>query len=192
MSYTINNNLGLAGGTPKSCMTTPVSLLSKGINMKQIPLTQGKFAIVDDEYYEYLMQWKWYARKDENTYYAVRWIMQNGKGIIQRMHRLILGLKKGDGKYTDHQNHNGLDNRLRNIRACTCSQNQQNRLPLKNISSRYKGVHLYKRTGKWKARIRLGKQSIHLGCFDKEIEAALAYDMKAKELFGEFAYLNFH
>lgn len=158
--------------------------------MKFIPLTQGRMAIVDDKDYEWLNQWKWYVYKKRHTYYAVRMTgFRPQKQIF--MHRLILN--PPDGFESDHINHNGLDNRRANLRACTRSQNQQNKKAKLGVTSQYKGVHY--RLGKlkkhWIAQIQINKKSIYLGYFKNEIAAAKAYDSKAVELFGDFAYLNF-
>jgi len=162
-----------------------------GVNtMKQIPLTQGKFALVDDEYYKWLNQWKWWAVKGTNTWYAVRNVYHNGIKTNIRMHREILGLESGDPREGDHCNHNGLDNRLGNLRICTPSQNQHNRRPNKNCFSAFKGVGWHKGGSYWQARIRFNGNLKHLGCFASEIEAAKAYNQKAIELFGKYAYLN--
>ncbi len=168
------------------------SFLFKGNAMKTIKLTQGKKAMVDDEDYAWLNQWKWYAHKDRNTYYAVRDTShRTPKREYIRMHRLILGLKKGDGKLSDHWNHNGLDNRKSNLRLCTYSQNAQNRIPLENTASRFKGVDWQKGAKKWCASITNNGKCVHLGLFDSEIQAAKKYDETARGLFGEFAYTNF-
>ena len=74
---------------------------------RKIPLTQGKSTTVDAEDFDRLNNFKWCAKKDGNTYYAVRTIMQNHKQKFIRMHREILGLKAGDGRETDHINGNG-------------------------------------------------------------------------------------
>ena len=153
-----------------------------------IPLTQGKFAIVDADKYEWLMQWKWRAVKYRESYYAARWACSQGSKEFVHMHTIILGL--GKGQFTDHKNHNGLDNRIRNIRPCTRSQNQHNRLPQKNCASKYKGVGRNGNGKRWLSRIYLNNKKIYIGVFDDEIEAAQAYDAKALELYGEFAYLN--
>ena len=153
--------------------------------MKKIPLTQGKFALVDDDKYDWLMQWKWCVSKSGGGYYAKAWI--NGK--MTRMHRLILNAK--DNQEVDHRNHNTLDNRIQNIRLCTSAQNKQNSKPFKNSSSKYKGVHFLKLVEKWGVQICCEKVKYNLGYFTSEIEAAKAYDAKALELFGEFAYCNF-
>lgn len=156
--------------------------------MKRIPLTQDKFAIVDDCNYEWLSKYKWYAKKDKNTYYAVRNSNnENSKQKLIFMHREII--KTSANKQTDHRNGNGLDNREINIRICTNSQNNQNRHKVWG-KSMFRGVSWYKRYEKWQVKIRLGKL-IHCGYFHTEIEAARAYDEKALEIFGEFAHLNF-
>ena len=105
------------------------------------------------------------------------------------MHRLILKAEKG--QVCDHINHNGLDNRRKNLRLCTNSQNFGNQRKRPNKSSIYKGVCFYKRDSKWQVGIECNYKKYYLGRFDNEIEAAKVYDKKAAELFGEFAYTNF-
>jgi hypothetical protein len=93
-------------------------------------------------------------------------------------------------QFVDHINHNPLDNRRQNLRLCTRQQNNFNTIKRHSCISEYKGVTWCKTTNRWRAQISLNKKSINLGRFDNEIEAAKAYNTKAKELFGEFAYLN--
>lgn len=157
-----------------------------GDGMKFIMLTQDKFAIVDDENFNWLNRYNWCAKKHRNTFYAVRG--KYGKTI--RMHREILGLKEGDGKQTDHKNHNGLDNRETNIRVCTNRQNAQNSLMRKTNKSGYKGLRWDKTVRKWQARIGHKGTKISLGYFKNKIDAAKAYNAKAIELFGEYASTN--
>lgn len=158
--------------------------------MKQIPLTQEKFAIVDDEDYERINQYKWYARKGGNTYYAMRAMpIQNSKQQWVFMHKEILGLPKSIE--TDHRNGYGLDNRKANLRPATHQQNQWNQQSHYKGTSQYKGVCWNKLSKKWVAYIELNGKQYHLGCFDNEIEAAKVYDRKAIEWFGEFARTNF-
>jgi len=158
--------------------------------MKEIPLSQGKVALVDDEDYEWLMQWKWHAKICGKTWYAERSIR---KGLITTktyMHRLILSTPKGFE--TDHRNHDGLDNRRDNLRVCTASENRHNQLlQPKKKSSYFKGIIWNKRLLKWESRIHVNCKNIYLGSFASEIDATLAYDEAAKKYFGEFAYTNF-
>lgn len=148
-----------------------------------IPLTQGYFTIVDDFNFEWLNQWKWCSQTSKSGYtYATRG--ENGKTI--RMHRQILNCS--DSEHTDHINHNTLDNRIINIRKCTIAQNQYNAMPRAG-TSQYKGV--YRQHNKWHAEIVHKDKHYHLGYYNNEIKAAKAYDAKALELFGEFAYTNF-
>lgn len=162
--------------------------------MKQIPLTQGKFALVDNEDYDILIQWNWYAVKKENTFYA----RSNPKqGITPiRMHRLIMGLNIGDERVIDHINHNGLDNQKHNLRICTQSENGRNRRPNKNKILPKGVIFVNKPKQKYyQAQIIVKSKFIYLGCFKHTpegiIEAAKCYDEAAKKYHGEFANLNF-
>lgn len=156
--------------------------------MKTIRLTQGKQATVDDSDYAFLSQWKWSATKRHSgIWYAVRY--EDGNAIL--MHRILLG----HPCETDHKNGNGLDNRRQNLRACTRTQNQQNRRGwiLSGNSSQFKGVWLDSRKGrqpKWTAQIVISGQKIRQR-FADEYEAARWYDRQASLYFGEFARLNF-
>lgn len=170
------------------CVPTLAGSFIGDSTMKRIPLTQGKFAIIDNEDFEWLNQWKWYAIKKNRIYYAGRKI---GKRPYQRnfyMHTQIM--KTPIGYETDHKNHNTLDNRKTNMRNCTHCQNLQNQKSNCGMS-KFKGVSWHKPCNKWRAYIKHNNKFIHLGLFINEIDAAKAYDQKAKELFGKFAYLNF-
>ena len=158
--------------------------------MKRIPLTQGKFAVVDDEYYNELKQYKWYPHKTQGLCYAVRHTkcIKGKRGLIY-MHRQILKAPKG--KMTDHFDRNGLNNRIYNIRLCTNSQNQANSKNQTNNTSGCKGVSWHKHRKKWISRIRFNGILKHIGYYNNKLMAAQVYDDKAVELFGEFAHLNF-
>lgn len=154
--------------------------------MKEIKLTQGYVALVDDEDFEYLNQFSWHADKSKTNIYASRKITVNGKRINQRMQWDVMG-----NKWCDHIDLNGLNNQKSNLRKCTKQQNNMNQKPRKNSSSKFKGVSWKKKINKWQSQIEFNKKGIYIGVFQSEIEAAKAYDKKALELFGEFAWLNF-
>lgn len=152
---------------------------------KLIPLTQGKFAIVDDEDFEFLSQWKWsyrkgYASRADYSEEKVNWNVQ--------MHNTVM--PPPAGMIVDHKNRNTLDYRRDNLRFLTDTQNRYNSLR-KNKTSQFKGVYWSKDRNKWRSAIRKDGQRFNLGCFDSPVMAAQIYDVKAKELFGDAAYLNF-
>lgn len=158
--------------------------------MKSIPLTKNQFAIVDDQDYEYLIQWKWYATMGNAGYYAKRASRKSGKQFDVLMARVILGVT--DSKiFVDHKNQNTLDNRRENLRICSNAQNTCNRRSAKGSTSKYLGVSFFKKLRKWKAQTQKHGKRIYLGLFDKEEDAAKAYDTAAKQYHGEYANLNF-
>lgn len=159
--------------------------------MKEIQLTQGMVALVDDADFDYLNQWKWSLCKIGNNNYAARSkkIPKTRRSVSFRMHRIILDVPKG--LYVDHIDGNGLNNQRSNLRICTNQDNARNQPARKNVTSQFKGVGWHKDHNKWRAYITDMHKAIHIGMFKSEKEAALAYDKRAKELFGEFARLNF-
>jgi hypothetical protein len=162
--------------------------LRESIVVKEIQLTHGKVALVDDSDYEWLNQWKWFAQQDGNVWYARRNQVFNGKHIAIQMHALILSTPHG--YHSDHKNGDGLDNQRNNLRYCTAAENTHNqRLQRRNKHSRFKGVTRQKT--KWQAQIVVGMKKIYLGVFPDEEDAALAYDNAARKYYREFARTNF-
>ena len=157
--------------------------------MKTILLTQNKIALVDDRDYEQLSQYKWYAKNEGNTWYAVRGSKKldgKGKQKLIRMHREIMNTQKG--VMVDHRNGNGLDNRKENLRICTIQQNAYNRTrSQKNNKLGIKGVSWDKKLKKYKAGIKFNGKSIHLGYFNVLGDADSAYRKAEEKYFGEFA-----
>ena len=155
--------------------------------MKEIPLSKGKVAIVDDEDYEKLRVYPWYAsRCSRRVWYAYRSVREGKRKRTIKMHTEIMGRK-----LIDHKNGNGLDNRRENLRPATPSQNGANRGKNKDSLKKYKGVFKVSRGPSWMAVIRTKGKGIYIGSFPNEELAAEAYDKKASEIFGEFARLNF-
>ena len=160
------------------------------IMVKKIPLTQGKYALVNDEDFDYLAQWKWLAHWSPGTksYYAKRnarkgeigWISKNRRRLIS-MHAEIMNLPKG--MFVDHINHDTLDNRRNNLRSVTHRQNHQNRRQSKY--SKYPGVSWDKSREKWIVLIQVNGKRKNIGRFNSEIEAFKAYKTAVFELTGE-------
>lgn len=143
--------------------------------MKEIQLTQGKFALVDDEDFEWLNRWKWCVDKGGNTFYAQRRLSTiGGKCHKIKMHHAILG-KPPKSFEVDHCDGNGLNNQRKNLRFVTRRQNQQNQRNGRKKSSQYPGVYWDKRDKKWIARIQINGKSNNLGYFVDEFEAFESY-----------------
>lgn len=160
-----------------------------GYAFRKIPLTQGKFAIVDSDDYKRISLCKWiYKPKGAFGGYAQRGQRTGGRRTTVMMHREILQV--ADNLVVDHINHNGLDNRKANLRPATTLQNTWNNIR-KRGKNRFRGVLWNKIEKKWQVQLACEYKKIHLGYFDDEVEAAKAYDEAAKKLRGEFAVLNF-
>lgn len=148
--------------------------------MKKIKLIHGGTAIIDDVDYQNVKDIRWYADKHRNKHYATGCL--HSKHI--RMHQIIMGKK--EGFEIDHINGDGLDNRRSNLRFVTHSQN------LMNFKSKriFRGVYWSEEKKKWRVYICLNYKTTFCGYFKDKNQAALAYNKKAIELFGEFATLN--
>ena len=155
--------------------------------MKKIPLTQGKFAIVDDEDYDFLNQWKWQYSCGG---YAIRTDRVQGKRTIL-MHRVILErMGFTDFEECDHINQHRCDNSRPNLRPATRGQNRRNKSKQSSNISGYIGVGWCRDKLKWRARITVNGKQKHLGLFKNIEDAVQARDKAAKKYHGEFAALN--
>lgn len=160
--------------------------------MKEIPLSQGKVALVDDEDYDFLMQWKWSAWRSpggRGIWYAVR-NSQKGEGVSRRcirMHRVVASMMGYDGM-VDHHDDDGLNNRRQNLRPCTMAQNIAAARYGDGSASGFRGVR--RRGNRWEAYMKSSGKQINLGRFDSPEEAARAYDEAARATWGEFARPN--
>ena len=155
--------------------------------MKEIRLTQGKIALVDDDIYEKLNSYKWCTHKCGTKIYAARKVRINGKCISFRMHRFIMNPSKG--MQVDHLDENGLNNQRSNLRICTASQNRMNRGKQIDNTSGYKGVSWSKGKNIWQSLIGVERKQIHLGFYNNKEKAYRVYCEAAKKYHGEFAYI---
>lgn len=151
-----------------------------------IGLSCGGLCVVDREDLDIVSEYPWYRSRTSNQVYT-----KNSKQGLVSMSRLIMGVTDDLSVLVDHKDRDPLNNTRKNLRLCTSSQNNCNKRALAKSSSVYKGVSIDKVNNKWRSQITLYGKNYNLGRFDCEIEAAKAYDAKAKELHGEFAYLNF-
>ena len=157
--------------------------------MALIRLTRGLEAIVDDEDFEWLSEFKWYAIKPGKCVYAVRDVKLDGVRHCIYLHRLVMGLHKGDKTIVDHINMNSLDNRKENLRLATSQQNAGNMRKWRG-KYKYKGVRYCNKANRWLASIVVNRKQIHLGTWMTEEQAARAYNEAAIDYRGEFANLN--
>lgn len=160
--------------------------------MKLITLTQGKFAVVDDEDFEHLNQFKWHYAYDKlkgkSGYAKRRGPKINGRLTWIWMHKYIISV--GEGDQVDHVDGCRLNNQKNNLRKCTSQQNNFNQKLSRRNTSGFKGVQWNKHAGKFVSRLRINRVDVHLGMFENPIEAAVAYDQAAVIHFGEFAKTN--
>ena len=156
--------------------------------MKEIKLTRGYVARVDDDDYERLGGFNWMAAIRGRRVYAARsrpWKKGMTRGLLY-MHREIMNPPQG--LFVDHANGDGLDNRRSNLRVCTCQQNTRNRNGAqKNSKTGVRGVSYCKMTKRWKAQIGIpGIRTKYLGAYETIAEAAEVYWRANKQFFGEY------
>lgn len=167
---------------------------------REISLSKGQVALVDAADYADLMRFKWYALFCRTTggYYAYRYATRGeilpGLSDTQKyvsMHRYLMGFP---ASHVDHRDQNSLHNWRDNLRLATRSQNQANRRLQSNNTSGYRGVSFRKEFSHverpWRAYV-YSKKRINIGVYKTAVEAAVAHDLKALEVYGEFAVVNF-
>ena len=198
----------LRSGNTTSCGCNQRKIVSQMFKKYNTYDLSGEFGIgydcnentfsFDLEDYDLIKDYCWnvhkeYRKKDDGNINSVGYYV-TCKSLIDhhvvRLHRLIMGVLDDSSIIVDHIDHNGCNNRRSNLRICNLAQNAWNVKPRTNTTSIYKGVYLERSTGKWVSQITKNKNTYKLGRFKNEEDAALAYNEKAKELFGEFACLN--
>lgn len=183
----LSRTLFISGERPAVSLAGRLTDGERSAMPKEIPLTQGRVALVSDCDFERLSQWPWYYGRG----YAIRGRRKaDGPGSrLIWMHRVILG-DIPEGLESDHIDRNGLNNQRSNLRLATSSQNHVNSKLQSNNTSGYRGVSWEERYGKWRGQIGVKGRQLFLGYFDDIIGAARAYNQAALEHFGEFAVLN--
>lgn len=162
---------------------------------REVQLTRGHVALVDDEDFGGVSQSRWHAQIQRRAsgsarvyaYKSVR--TPDGKWKTVALHRMLLNAPEGFD--VDHIDGNGLNNRKSNLRLCSKAENQHNAQPRTGGASAFKGVTFHGPRKKWAARIRVSGNRIHLGLFGSEEDAARAYDEAARKHFRDFARPNF-
>ncbi|MGA1567624.1 MAG: AP2 domain-containing protein [Methylophilaceae bacterium] len=182
--------------------TTTIFVESKTWGRKEVLIDTEDLLRLDKEIPQKTARGKWSVvvskdSRSQDIFYAKIHILHPEGGLDKQgrkkttkllLHRTILNPSKE--KIIDHIDHNGLNNRRENLRICTVTQNAANQRKRKG-SSNFKGVYWNKRDQVWRAGIGYKGKDLHLGHFKDELEAAKAYDKAAKDLWGEFANLNF-
>lgn len=159
--------------------------------MKNLKSKSGVSCIVDDDTFEWATKFTWRINRT-GYFFRSRGIRKNGKGTCLKilLHRAVLNAPPN--QIVDHKNGNILDNRRENLRFCTFSQNTWNNAKTtKPSSSVFKGVSWNVGCKKWQCGTTWKGSAVYLGLFDREVDAAIAYDNYARITYGDFARLNF-
>jgi hypothetical protein len=164
----------------------------EGALVWKLPLSQGKFALVDKRDAALVALHVWCAYRARNTYYATTHVRKTGgQRTTLRLHALV-GRAMGIAGRVDHENHQGLDCRRKNLRPGPPTLNGANsNKQRRKTSSKYKGVYWRTSRQKWLVTLQAGGKRRQIGSFADEVEAARAYDKAALEAWGEYATLNF-
>ena len=152
----------------------------------KVALTKGQFAIIDDEDLDRVSQHKWYFSSHG---YAATNVGGKTHHRCLYLHHYVLGVTSNKQRYIDHINRDKLDNRKSNLRSVTPRESRLN-IKTKGKKVPFRGVNLYTAT-KRKAKYMVSINRTFIGYFKDPIHAAMAYDIWAKDLYGDMAYLNF-
>lgn len=151
------------------------------------PKARGRVALVDDADFEAVNAHHWWVHESGRCTYAITFVWQNNKAKGLQMHTLVSGLS-----FVDHKDHDGLNNQRSNLRGTTHTLNAANSRPMAGYTSRFKGVSWHAKSRRWQVQIRDAGRKVYVGTYTDEEDAARAYDVRALELWGEHALLNFN
>lgn len=165
-------------------MPKPIRQIRIEGNIAYVPLTRGYEAIIDVSDVSLIDNFNWCVQKSARSVYAVRSERRNGKQRTIFMHRVIMG--EPDGLQVDHEDGNGLNNRRKNLRRATVSQNQQNSRVRLNNKTGFKGVTYHKQNDRYRATIKAHGKQVSLGCYSTPEEAHLAYQKASIKYYGRF------
>lgn len=171
------------------CIPTTTEDTNECLIVEVISPTYGEwFTLIDAADAALIENVSLYLSRRKDTFYVKAYVRKVGTRTL--LHRLILGVTDSD-IHIDHINGDPLDNRRENLRVATRQENMFNRRPDRHTSSQYKGVSWERRARRWRSELRTNGVTHFLGRFASEEDAARAYDAAARDLFGEYAYLNF-
>lgn len=156
--------------------------------MRQIPLTKGKYALVDDEDYDFLVELPNSSRGSKWRVNNMGYAQLNINNTYILMHRLVADTPTG--KDVDHINRDRLDNRQSNLRICTAQENRRNSAINSNNTSGTTGVHYKPARNKWQARITVSYRRISLGYYVNQEDAVNARQLAVSKYFKDFAPIN--
>ena len=159
--------------------------------MKKLELVNGGYALVDNEDYPKLKDYRWFKVQipGGHTPYVLRRFTEDGESKKVYLHKQIMGVPLGSEFEVDHENRNGLDCRRKNLRVLTTAENQENTKVRTDSSSGYRGVYFHKGAGKWRAKIDLRGKRVHLGLYTNKNKAAYAYNV-ASEILHQYGRPN--
>jgi len=155
-----------------------------------IKIRNSGYTLIDSEDYPKIKNFNWRLGTRGYIMFAKRINSKKMKNTY--LHHFLLDIP--NDIMIDHINHNILDNRKCNLRVVTKTQNGQNKSKAKNSNSYYLGVHKkgeYARCKDWIVQVKVNNKTSLVGSFDNERHAAMARDIAVKDLYGEYANLNF-
>jgi hypothetical protein len=159
--------------------------------MKVVNLTKGRLAYVDDKDYEAVSEFSWQAQKIKTGWVVKRGVWDPDRGNNRSQSLGVFLLRPPPGLRVDHRDGDPFNNQRANLRLCTKTENDRAfRRKAVGKSSRFRGVSWWAQRAKWRSVLETNGRQFHLGTFDREEDAARAYDAAAKQHFGEFAHLN--